>query len=194
MASSGRQTREDKGEGMSAYSIGLLPLRGLLWGLALGLLAGCGGAGGGQEKKEEEQGQQAEQADTFTVVAPRDVEEQIDLGEVGVSVGDVYVFSGPIYDETESSQLGRIDGQCTTTSSSGPSAEARRLCIATATFVEEHEGAEIDTQGVGRIEAEDVVLAVTGGTRDYRNAQGQATFEFRTDGDVVITYELDTVQ
>jgi hypothetical protein len=175
---------------MSAYSIGLLPLRGLLWGLALGLLSGCGGAGGGQEKKEE----QGQQADTFTVVAPRDIEEQIDLGEGGASVGDVYVFSGPIYDETESSQLGRIDGQCTTTSSSGPSAEARRLCIATATFVEEHEGAEIDTQGVGRIEAEDVVLAVTGGTRDYRNAQGQATFEFRADGDVIITYELDTVQ
>jgi hypothetical protein len=118
MASSRRQTREDKGEGMSAYSIGLLPLRGLLWGLALGLLAGCGGAGGGQEKKEEEeQGKQAEQADTFTVVAPRDIEEHIDLGEGGASVGDVYVFSGPIYDETESSQLGRIDGQCTTTSS-----------------------------------------------------------------------------
>lgn len=190
MALSRRQTREDKGEGMSAYSIGLLPLRGLLWGLAPGLLSGCGGAGGGQEKKEE----QGQQADTFTAIAPRDIEEQIDLGEGVASVGDVYVFSGPIYDETESSQLGRIDGQCTTTSSSGPSAEARRLCIATATFVEEHEGAEIDTQGVGRIEAEDVVLAVTGGTRDYRNAQGQATFEFRADGDVIITYELDTMQ
>jgi hypothetical protein len=134
----------------------------------------------------------SEQADTFTVVAPRDVEEQIDLGEEGPSVGDLYVFSGPIYDESESSELGRIDGQCTTTSSPGPSAEARRLCIASATFVEEHEGAEIDTQGVGRLEAEDVVIAVTGGTGDYRNARGEATFEFQSDGRVVITYELDT--
>ena len=175
---------------MSTHSIGLLPLRGLMWGLALGLLAGCGGAEGGQEK-EQKKGQQA---DTFTIVAPRDVEEQIDLGEGGASVGDVYVFSGPIYDESQERELGRIDGQCTTTSSPGPSAEARRLCIANATFTEEHEGAEIDAQGVGRIEAEDVVFAVTGGTGEYRNARGQATFEFRPNGDVVISYELDTAQ
>ncbi len=82
---------------------------------------------------------------------------------------------------------------CTTTSSPGPGAEARRLCIANATFVEEREGAEIDTQGVGRLEAEDVVLAVTGGTGDYRNARGVATFEFQTDGRVLITYEVDEV-
>jgi hypothetical protein len=178
---------------MSARSIGLLPLRGLMWGLALGLLAGCAGAGGGQEKEEEEKGQRSEGTDAFTIVAPRDVEEQIDLGDRGPSVGDVYVFSGPIYDESEQSELGRIDGQCTTTSSPGPSAEARRLCIANATFAQEHEGAEIDTQGVGRLEAEDVVFAVTGGTGDYRDVRGQATFEFRTDGDVVISYELETV-
>jgi len=178
---------------MSVHGIGLLPsLRGLVWGLALGLLAGCGGAGG--QEKEEEKGQQSEETDRFTIVAPRDVEQQIDLGDRGPSVGDVYVFSGPIYDESEERELGRIDGQCTTTSAPGPSAEARRLCIANATFAQEHEGAEIDTQGVGRLEAENVVFAVTGGTGDYRDARGQATFEFRPDGDVVISYELDAVQ
>jgi hypothetical protein len=178
---------------MSAHSISLIPFRRLQWVLVLGLLAGCGGAGGGQEK-EEEKGQQAEQADTFTIVVPRDVEEQIDLGEGGASVGDVYVFSGPIYDESQERELGRIDGQCTTTSSPGPSAEARRLCLANATFTEEHEGAEIDTQGVGRLEAEEVLFAVTGGTGEYRNARGQASFEFRPNGDVVISYELEAVQ
>ncbi len=35
------------------------------------------------------------------------------------------------------------------------------------------------------------VLAVTGGTGDYRNARGQATFTFETDGRVVTTYKLD---
>jgi hypothetical protein len=50
--------------------------------------------------------------------------------------------------------------------------------VASATFVEEHEGAEIGTQGVGRLEAEDAVLAVACGTDDYRNARGEATFEF----------------
>ncbi len=157
----------------------------LVIALGLGLLAGCAEEGGGGDSQEE-------QANNFTVVAPRDVEEQLDLGEEGPSVGDVYVFSGPVFDESEDSELGRIDGQCTTTSSPGPSAELRRLCIANATFSEERGGAEIDTQGVGRLEAEDVVLAVTGGTGDFKNARGEATFRFETDGRVVITYELDT--
>lgn len=120
------------------------------------------------------------------------MEEQIDLGDQGPSVGDVYVFSGPLFDESEDRELGRIDGQCTTTISPGPSAELRRLCTASATFTEEQSGAEIATQGVGRLEAEDVVVAVTGGTGDYRGARGQATFRFETDGRVVIAYDLDT--
>ncbi len=118
----------------------------------------------------------------------------MDLGAEGPSVGDLYVVSGPIYDESEESELGHVDGECTTTSSTStaPSTEARRLYIMTATFLEEQEGAQIVAQGVGSIEAEEVVFGVTGGTGDYRNARGQATFESRDDGNVVITYELDT--
>ena len=79
------------------------------------------------------------------------------------------------------------------TSAPGPSAEARRLCNFTATFTEEREGAEIEAQGVGRIEAEDVVFAVIGGTGGYRGAKGQATFEYEEHKDrIVITFEVDT--
>jgi Dirigent-like protein len=129
--------------------------------------------------------------DTFTVVVALEEEQEADLGEEGPSVGDLYAFSGPLLDESENTELGRFDGECTTTSSPGPSAEARRLCNVTATFVEEREGAEIEAQGVGRIEAEDVVFAVTGGTGEFRDARGQATFEYeeREDG-IVITYEI----
>ncbi len=131
--------------------------------------------------------------DTFTVVAALEEEQEEDLGEEGPSVGDLYAFSGPMLDESEDTELGRFDGVCTTTSSPGPSAEARRLCNVTATFVEEREGAEIDAQGVGRIEAEDVVFAVNGGTGEFRGARGQATFEYEEREDrIVITYELDT--
>jgi dirigent-like protein len=98
-----------------------------------------------------------------------------------------------LLDESEDTELGRFDGVCTTTSSPGPSTEARRLCNVTTTFVEERGGAEIDAQGVGRIEAEDVVFAVNGGTGDFRDARGQATFEYEEREDrIVITYELDT--
>ena len=174
----------EEGESMPDHAVGR-PKLVINLVMGLGLLAGCAEEGGGGDSQEE-------QANNFTVVAPRDVEEQIDLGEGGPSVGDVCVFSGPIFDESEDSELGRIDGQCTTTSAPGLSAELRRLCIANATFSEERGGAEIGTQGVGRLEAEDVVLAVTGGTGDFRNARGEATFRFETDGRVVITYELDT--
>ena len=131
--------------------------------------------------------------DTFTVVAALEEEQEEDLGEEGPSVGDLYALSGPLLDESEDNELGRFDGVCTTTSSPGPSAEARRMCNVTATFVEERGGAEIDAQGVGRIEAEDVVFAVNGGTGEFRDARGQATFEYEEREDrIVITYELDT--
>ena len=131
--------------------------------------------------------------ESFTVVAVLEEENEEDLGEDGPSIGDLYAFSGPLFDESEETELGRFDGVCTTTSSPGPSAEARRLCNVTATFVEEREGAEIDAQGVGRIEAEDVVFAVNGGTGDFRDARGQATFEYEEREDrIVIPYELDT--
>jgi hypothetical protein len=129
----------------------------------------------------------------FTVVAVLEEEQEEDLGEEGPSVGDLYAFSGPMYDDSEDTLLGRFDGVCTTTSSPGPSEEARRLCNTTATFAEEREGAEIDAQGVGRIEAEDVVFAVTGGNREFRAARGQATFEYEEREDrIEITYELES--
>jgi hypothetical protein len=129
----------------------------------------------------------------FTVVAVLEEENEEDLGEEGPSVGDLYAFSGPLFDESEETELGRFDGVCTTTGSPGSSAEARRLCNVTSTFVEEREGAEIDAQGVGRIEAEDVVFAVNGGTGEFRTARGQATFEYEEREDrIVITYELET--
>ena len=131
--------------------------------------------------------------ESFTVVAVLEEENEDDLGEEGPSVGDLYAFSGPLFDESEETELGRFDGVCTTTSSPGPSAEARRLCNVTSTFTEERDGAEIDAQGVGRIEAEDVVFAVTGGSREFRTARGQATFEYEEREDrIVISYELET--
>src|ERR671921_2384654 len=131
--------------------------------------------------------------ESVTVVARLEEENEEDLGEEGPSVGDLYAFSGPLFDESEDTELGRLDGVCTTTGSPGPSAEARRLCNVTATFTEEREGAEIDAQGMGRIEAEDVVFAVNGGTGEFRAARGQATFEYDEREDrIVLTYELET--
>ncbi|MBA2427850.1 MAG: hypothetical protein H0V60_12330 [Actinobacteria bacterium] len=45
-------------------------------------------------------------------------------------------------------------------------------------------------QGVGRLEAEDLDLPVTGGTGNFKNVRGQATFDFRDAGRTVITFNL----
>ena len=54
--------------------------------------------------------------DKFTVVAALEEEQEADLREEGPSVGDLYAFSGPLLDESENRELGRFDGECTTTS------------------------------------------------------------------------------
>ena len=38
--------------------------------------------------------------ETFTVVATLEEEQEEDLGEKGPSIGDLYTFSGPLYDES----------------------------------------------------------------------------------------------
>jgi hypothetical protein len=125
----------------------------------------------------------------FTVVAPTTDEVEIDLGTPGPSLADLLVFSGPLL-STEGETIGRLDGHCLTTSSPGPSAESRRQCFVTTTFHDEDPGSELQAQGVGRIEAEDVILSVTGGSGVYQNVRGQAIFDYRHQGRVVITYEL----
>jgi hypothetical protein len=124
----------------------------------------------------------------FTVVAPTTDEAEIDLGTPGPSLADLLVFSGPLLN-TEDETIGRIDGHCLTTSSPGPAAESRRQCFVTTTCHEKG-GSELQAQGVGRIEAEDVIFSVTGGSGVYQNVRGQATFDYRQQGRVVITYEL----
>ena len=51
-------------------------------------------------------------------------------------------------------------------------------------------GRKITLQGVGRIEAENVILGVTGGNGDFQNARGQATFDYTTKDQATFSFEL----
>ena len=125
----------------------------------------------------------------FTVVAPATEEKRVDVAPNGQSIGDMFIFSGPI-NTRAGREMGRIDGVCVTTSSPGPQDELRQQCTNTLTFAGQ-DGAELYIQGVGRIQAEDVIMGVTGGNRAYENASGNATFDFRQEDQVVITVRLD---
>jgi hypothetical protein len=128
-------------------------------------------------------------ATTFTIIAPTTDEVEVDVGKKGPSLGDMRIFSGPLLNEDRTT-IGRLDGHCIVTSSPGPTAQRRWQCFITATFQDAEPGSEIQAAGVGRVEAEDVILSVTGGAGEYQNVRGQALFDYRQQGRVVITYEL----
>ena len=100
----------------------------------------------------------------------------------------MFVFGGPLKNK-QGKLRGRIDGECTTTSAPGPAAEQRQLCVVILTALGEP-GAEIEMQGVGRVQAEDVDFGITGGTREFQDAGGRATFDFTRRGRVVITFRV----
>jgi hypothetical protein len=76
----------------------------------------------------------------------------------------LYLYLEPKTDGPESSELCLIYVQCKVMGSPDPRAEALQLCVVSAPFVEEHEWAETDTQGVGRLEGG----YVTRGDRRHR--------------------------
>ena len=130
-------------------------------------------------------------ARTITVIAPDTEQSRIDVKPKGPSQGDLLVFAGPLRNAANTRTIGRIDGTCVTTSNpAGPQEERHHCTIATSFDRRNPPGAEIAIQGVGRVLAEDVLMAVTGGTRDFQNVRGQALIDYTTTGQITITYSL----
>jgi allene oxide cyclase len=100
----------------------------------------------------------------ITVVehAVTDVEVDSD-GDGGDSTGDVLTFHNKVYDETDDHRVGRDQGQCIRI-------DVRRGTweCAWTTYLD---GGQITVEGPFN-DAEDTVLAITGGTGDYADARG----------------------
>lgn len=127
----------------------------------------------------------------FTLTAPDTEQTNIDVGRRGPSQGDLFVFSGPLRGPRGAAR-GRLDGHCITVSTPSRTdrEQDRRQCFVTSTIGTADGETEIQAAGVGRILAEDVSLSVTGGTGRFKRVSGQALFDYRTRGQVTITYEL----
>ena len=124
------------------------------------------------------------------VRAPDTERQNVDLKPQGPSIGDLFVFAGPL-NNTSGDEAGRLDGHCVTTSVPSDDPEThRRQCFVTATIGTENGETEIELQGVGRILAEDVLLGVSGGTGRFQNARGQALLDFTTPGQVSLRFAL----
>jgi hypothetical protein len=127
----------------------------------------------------------------FTLVAPDTEQTNIDVGTQGPSQGDLFVFSGPLNDARGMAR-GRLDGHCVTVSVPDPDdrEQDRRQCFVTSTLGTADGETEVQATGVGRILAEDVLLSVTGGTMQFKQVRGQALFDYSTQGQTTISYEL----
>ena len=122
-------------------------------------------------------------------VAPVEERSEVDLGSAGPSLGDMTVFSGPLLEGDD--PAGRLDGTCLVTSRPSDADERRWRCGVTLTIGTEDGETELQLAAVGRTEADDVVFSVIGGGGRYRDARGDATFDYSDSDETQITVNLD---
>lgn len=135
-----------------------------------GLLGACGGG------SDSETITLIEHAETDTVrhIGPKGQED---------SVGDVLAFANPVFDESNSKQVGSDNGQCVRTAV-GKAWE----CIWTVSL----DAGQMTVEGPFE-EGKETTLAITGGTGDYKDASGQMTLSARSpeETEYDFTYEVD---
>ncbi len=134
------------------------------------LVAGCGGGSSETTIKVIEHAE----TDTVRHIGPASEKD---------SIGDVLAFANPVFDSANKKQVGTDNGQCVRTAV-GKAWE----CIWTVSLA----GGQMTVEGPF-YDSKDSVLAITGGTDEYKNASGQMTLHARnaegTEYD--FTYEVD---
>jgi hypothetical protein len=99
------------------------------------------------------------------------------FGRTGTNPGDLFVFSGDVFDHKGGTKLGRLGGHCETVST-GPHGESRCPGI----FV--LSGGQIEIDGIGETAVlfggKTAPLMVVGGTGIYRNVRGDGTVQVPT--------------
>lgn len=125
--------------------------------LAAGLIAGCGGG------SDETTIKLIEHAETDTVrhIGPANEED---------SVGDVLAFANPVYGSSNKMKEGTDNGQCIRTAV-GKAWE----CIWTVML----SGGQMTVEGPFYDGGKDSELAITGGTGEYKDADGQMKLHAR---------------
>ena len=127
-------------------------------------------------------------AQRFTLIGPQGEFRSLDLGPKGASLGDQIIFSGPLR-KRDGTRAGRYDGFCVLTSKGARASEQRQQCFLTSTIGTANGETEIQSGGVGRIQAEDVYLSVAGGSGRFQNVRGQLLLTFRQNR-VILKYSL----
>jgi Allene oxide cyclase barrel like domain len=130
-----------------------------------------------------------DRGETLRLVAVDTVEEFIDVGVSGPSLGDEFVFSETLRKDRR--DVGRSGGVCTITRGVPPYDIVDLQCVVTLSL----RGGQITLQGLNEVQGEDdpgpFTLAITGGTGKYRGASGEATFRRRSEDRGVYRLRFD---
>jgi Allene oxide cyclase barrel like domain len=100
----------------------------------------------------------------ITVVEHATTDKIIDVGKRGDSTGDILTFHNDVYDETDTTNVGTDQGQCTRESPRAGTWE----CWWTTSLAD----GQITIEGPYLDASNTVLAAVTGGTGLYANARG----------------------
>jgi len=109
----------------------------------------------------------------------------VDIGPAGPSPGDLYVFSEDVFFASDpATKIGRADGRCTLIDPSS----ARFGC----TIITSLPKGDIATEGtLINVPGTTSTGAVTGGTRDFRNARGEGVLHLGPpEGPHQVTFQL----
>lgn len=173
-------------------------------------ISGGGPPGGGQSAAQSQtppmasKGEESQARKTATTAAPRSaatsrvksrtirvetglkVGEELDLGARGRSVGDQFIFSGNLFSTGRQPHrvVGRVGGFCVITDLERNAGQ----CSMTAVLA----GGQLTVQGelAGIPTPKPGTIAITGGTGEFRNAQGQMALKFLTPPVWELTFEV----
>ena len=115
---------------------------------------------------------------SITVVERAVTDTYVDVGPSGDSRGDLLTFANPVYDRTNSRQVGRDNGSCIRT------AVGRAWECSWTTMLP---GGSLVVEGPF-YDTHDSVLAITGGTGDYSRARGEMRLHARNSKGTAFTF------
>jgi hypothetical protein len=151
--------------------LGMLGAAIALTALAVGVVSPALGSSG-----DDDDGRQV-----IRVVSITTEEEFLDFGAEDFSLGDEFVFSAEL--RKGGKEVGTFGAVCTITSLERQQAQ----CVATASFTD----GQITVQGLLTGEPETFVLPVTGGSGEFKGADGEVHVRQVSDTREILTFRLE---
>ena len=150
--------------------------------MALGIIGVLGAVSSASPSTNDDHND-SEGRSTLTVLTKSAQEKVLDLGQPGLSQGDMRVLNAPLYNESGKEKVGRLDLFCVAIDPADESAEKAHMAECTITYT--LPGGEINAQGVNAFPKlpglpSRGIDPLRGGTEDYAGVKGEVRIEPRS--------------